>query len=355
VFSFPAVFVLGGIGLTLIGRSAAAGRFRAAIGWIAVSSLWIVAFLALYLMVYRGGANSVQRPYYENAGYFAPFPPRSIAQIKWYYDTFVETFHLTTGRGFPELASVLFLFGVYILAARGEGPLLGMLIFPLLLALAASAMKRYPFMERLLLFSSPMLVTVIAAGVTGVPLTEPSTRFLRRLLVAMLLLYPTYMTVKTLTMTVEAMDAGAFGIHDVKPALDQLADRWQEGDMIYVHYGAGTLYDYYVNVMNYKNLRGKPVVIGASPGRDDFRAADPTDYEKDVERVQGRKRVWFLFAMETSTYLPQFEHILDARGVRLYKFQAPTSGALLYDLSGSQPIAFQIPRHHPDSCVLACE
>jgi hypothetical protein len=333
VFSFPAAFVLGGIGLALIVRSAAAGRLRESVGWTAVSSLWLAAFLALYfyLPVYRIAAGAGQVAEFGAIGTFAPFPPRSIAQIKWYYDSFFAMFRQAAGLGVGELAGVLFLFGVYVLAARGERPLLGMLVVPLFLALAASAMKKYPFGERMLLFGCPMLLTVIAAGVTAVGLREPSARFLRRLLVAMLLLYPTYMTAKTLASGPMIRD------QDIKPALDHLADRWQGGDMVYVHYGAHMLYDYYVNIMNYKNLRGKPVVMGVEPRRGDSLWEDLTAFEKDLERVQGRKRVWFLFAIDTPKFLPPSEHILDARGTRLDKFQSPLSGTLLYDLSRSRP------------------
>ena len=290
VFSFPAAFLLGGIGLTLIVRSAAAGRLRESIGWVAVSSLWLAGFLVLFLMVYRSAANPVQAPWYDDVGAFAPFPPRSPAQIKWYYDAFYAIFRLPGGLGIGELAGVLFLFGAYVLAARGERPLLAMLVIPVLLALAASAMKKYPFLERLLLFSCPLLITVIAAGITAVSSTEPSTRFLRRLLVVMLLLYPTYMTARTLTMSPQTFESGVFGNHDIKPALDHLADRWQEGDVVYVHFDAQTLYDYYVNILNYKNLRGKPAVIGAAPPGDDGSSERLTAYERDLDRVQGRKR-----------------------------------------------------------------
>jgi hypothetical protein len=330
LFSFPAVFVLAGIGMTLVCRSAMAGRLRESIGWIAVSFLWLAAFLALFLTVYRSAANPVQMPWYDRAGAFAPFPPKSTEDIKWYYDSFVALFHPWGGLGSGELAGVLFLFGVYILAARGERSLLGMLTIPLLLALAASSMKKYPFIERLLLFNCPMLLTLIAVGIAAVSLTDPNTRFLRRLLMVVVLLYPTYMTVKTLA-------SGAIGTHDIKPALDHLADHWQGGDVVYVHDGARTLYDYYVNVMNYRNLRGKPVVIGIVPGRRDNLPEYLTKYEKDLERVQGGKRVWFVFAMASPELLPESEHILDARGTRLDRFQVPTSGALLYDLSRGRP------------------
>jgi hypothetical protein len=332
LFSFPATFVLAAIGLTLIARSAAAGRLRESIGWIAVSALWLAAFLALYVIVYRSAVNPEQTPWYDKAGAFAPFPPRSIAQLKWYYDSLLALFQLAAGLGVGELAGVVFLFGVCILAATGQRPLLGMLIIPLLLALAASALKKYPFIERLLLFGVPMLLTVIAAGLSAVSLTDRSTRILRRLLVAMLLLYPTYMTAKTLA-------SGAIGSHDIKPALDHLAEGWQDGDMVYVHDGARTLYDYYVNVMNYKNLRGKPVVIGLIRGRRDGLSEYLTKYAKDLERVHGGKRVWFLFGMASPEYIPESEHILDAWGTRLDKFEAPTSGTLLYDLSRRRPDA----------------
>ncbi len=326
VFSLPAVFMLGAIGLALIARSTVAGRLRESIGWVVVASLWLAVFLALYMRFPRSGPNDVRVNWYSTADTFAPFPPRSIAQIKWYNDQFFKLFQMVVGLSSGELAAVLFLFGAYMIATRLGRPVLGMFIMPLILALAASALKKYPFADRLLLFSCPLLVTLIAAGIAGVSRTDPNTRFLRVLLAAVLLLYPTYMTVKTLA-------SGPFIVHDVKPALDHLADHWQEGDVAYVHFDADTLYNYYVNVLNYKNLRGKPFVVGIYPGEDASMAEQLAAYRKDIERVHGRKRVWFLFAMSHSQHVPVFESILDARGTRLDKFQGQGSEALLYNLS----------------------
>ena len=330
-FSMPAVFLLGGIGLTLIARSVIT-RPREAIGWIAVSFLWLAGFVTLYLTIYRVYTSSHdQLSFY--ASYFAPFPPRSITQIKWYYDHFFSLFQLTAGLNVGELAGVIFLFGMYIIATKGGRPLLGLFLVPLIVTLAASALKKYPFGERLMLFSCPMLFTIIAAGISGISRAEPSTRFLRMLLAAMLLIYPSYTTAKLLV-------TGPFDVHDIKPALDHLADHWQEGDVVYVHTGADMLYRYYVNALNYKDLRGKPAVIGIYPGTSKDVSISELSiseqlsiYGKDIEPVQGRKRVWFVFAMGAPESVPIFDQLLDTRGTRLEKFQGRGSVILLYDLS----------------------
>jgi hypothetical protein len=327
-FSLPAVFILGGVGLALIVNSAASGRARESIVWAIVSALWLAVFLVLYFLFHRQLSNTVMSVWFERAESFAPFPPRSISDLKWYYNQFFTLFQVVVGLEFGELAAVLYLFGAYLFATRLSRGVLAMLIVPLILALAASALKKYPFSERLLLFTCPLLVTVVAAGIAGVSRTEPTTRLLRALIAAVLLFYPCYMTATTLR-------SGSYSIHDVKPALDYLADHWQEGDVVYVHCGADMLYDYYANILNYRNLRGKPTVIAIDPGEHISVKEHLAFYEKDLERVQGKKRVWFPFVMSAAKFVPVFEHILDERGTQLDKFEGKGSVILLYGLSPS--------------------
>jgi hypothetical protein len=329
VFSLPAVFVLGGVGLVLIFHSAAAGRVRESIGWIAVSALWLAVFLISYFLFHRQHSNTLMSNWFEDFAGFAPFPPRSIGHLKWYYNKFFELFQVPVGVEFGDLAAVLYLFGAYLIATRVNRRVLAMLIIPLILALAASALKKYPFSDRLVLYTCPLLVTVVAAGIAGVSRTETTTRLLRRLMAVVLLIYPTYMTLTTLR-------SGTYSIHDVKPALDYLADHYQEGDVVYMHCGAEMLYNYYANILNYKNLREKPTVIGIDPDNNKLSVGgDLAVYGKDLERVQGQKRVWFVFVMSATKYVPMFEYILDARGAQLDKFQDPGSTILLYGLGGS--------------------
>ena len=166
--SHASVFVLGGIGLTLIGTALADRRYRDVLGWVIVSSTWFLIFLTIYLFVDRYSAsNSYLVQFWAKK--FAPFPPRSLEQAKWYYDNaLVGLFTGPLGMSQGQLAATGFFFGVYLLAIRGQERLLILLVSPLLLALAASALKKYPFVDRCLLFACPMLATLIATGIAGI-------------------------------------------------------------------------------------------------------------------------------------------------------------------------------------------
>ena len=214
---------------------------------------------------------------------FAPFPPRSIADLKWYHDTFFKLFDMPLGLYAGGLGGAAFLFGAYMMASRVSPSALFLLIAPLLLTLAASAMQKYPFQDRVILFFCPVLATLVAAGIAYVSRADSSMRVLAMILTAVLLLYPTYMAVKSVA-------SGPYLNHDIKPSLEYVADHWQEGDVIYVHYGAEWLYKYYVDVLNYKDLRRKPIVVGIFPGWDRSVEADLVSYGKDVDRAEGRKR-----------------------------------------------------------------
>jgi hypothetical protein len=325
VFSLPAIFMLGGVGLVLIVNSAATGRARESIGWAAVSTLWLAAFVVIYLLFHRQLSNTVMSTYFERDLAFAPFPPRSISELKWYYNQFFILFQTPVGVEFGDLAAVLYLFGAYLIATKVSRGLLAMLIIPIILALAASALKKYPFTERLVLFTCPMLVTLVAAGFAGVSRTDASTRLLRALIAVVLLLYPSYMTLRGLA-------SGTYNTHDIKPSLDHLADQWQEGDVVYVHNGAEMLYNYYANILNYKNLREKPTLIGIDPSDQLTVREYMALYGKDLDRVQGHKRAWFPFVMSATKFVPIFESILDGRGTQLDKFQGRGSTILLYGL-----------------------
>ena len=324
-FSLPSVFVLGGVGLALFVRSAATGRVRESIGWIGVSALWLAVFLVFYFLFHRQHSNTVMSTWFEDEEGFAPFPPRSLSQLKWYYNRFLSLFQTPMGLESGDLAAVLYLFGAYLIATRVSRGVLAMYILPLILTLAASALKKYPFSDRLVLFTCPMLVTMVAAGIAGVSRTEASTRLLRVLIAAVLLLYPSYMTLRGLA-------SGTYSIHDIKPSLDHLAEHWQEGDVVYVHNGAEMLYNYYANILNYKNLREKPTVIGIDASHQLTVREYLALYEKDLERVQHHKRVWFPFVMSAAKFVPIFESILNARGTKLDKFEGRGSTLLLYGL-----------------------
>jgi hypothetical protein len=188
-FSFPVVFVLAGVGMHLIVTEAMRKDYRRAGFAIGMSLLWLVSF---------GGCFLLSRSILSKRDFiwvwwnfaFLPLPPRSMADVSLVAETMANVFinpaSVLTPLPLPYtalLASVLALIGCVTLGRRWAGGLFVM-ISPLLLALAASALHQYPFHGRLLLYLVPTYLLLLAEGVaaigrpTGWPVTLALAGFL---------------------------------------------------------------------------------------------------------------------------------------------------------------------------------
>jgi hypothetical protein len=323
--SHPSVFVLGGIGLTLIGTSLADRRYRDTAAWVAVSSFWLIIFAANYFLIYRQAAsNQTLVTYWSNA--FAPLPPRSVEQLKWYYDNFIRLFSSPMGLTFEGISAAAFLFGLYVQITRGQGRLAILLVSPILVTLVASALKKYPFSDRLILFFTPLLATLIAAGFDGIKDERPQSpaRVFRGLLLLLLLVYPTYMSFNSFRRP--------FVLHDIKPALDYVADHWQPGDAIYANHWSKFLTDYYIDTVDYRGLHAKPWFIGAEPRGQTAMPDMLRLLDNDFAPLVGKKRVWFVFTKSVNREEELSTYLLDRRGTRLDLHRGKGSTVYLYDL-----------------------
>jgi hypothetical protein len=327
LFSQPSVFMLGGIGLTLILGAIIDRRYRDAMAWVAVASAWLALFATLYLLIFKAYvANDSLLSFWKDA--FAPFPPRSPEDLKWYSDNFFGIFEKTLGMNFTGLAGVLFLAGIYGLVQRRRWPLLGMLLLPLLLTLAASALKRYPFAERVLLFTCPILATLIGVGFASLlDVPSKSGRAFMAIAAVVVLLHPAYMSFKL-------VKNGPNVRHDIKPALAYVSDHYQPGDEIYLDYYAVNMTNYYRDIINYKDIQRLPVIRGCYPGEGPLEEGIRA---KDLAPLFGKKRVWIVFGMVFEKSGPIVARLLDPHGVRLDEFRTKSTAVLLYDLSQGEP------------------
>jgi uncharacterized membrane protein len=97
--SYPAAFVLVGIGAVLIAEHVARRDRRGATLYVLVSALWQVSFASAYVLVYaRTRGNDFLSDYW--AGHFMPLPPTGFADLQWFIDHF---FHLFTHVAGPSV------------------------------------------------------------------------------------------------------------------------------------------------------------------------------------------------------------------------------------------------------------
>lgn len=192
-FSFPSLFVAAGCGASLLTVRLIERRGRETAALTALAGCWA---LSAFLVVRASGRllreSTSMYVFWDFA--FPPFPPSDWPSIEKTIGILLETF-VTPLNLIPPLLPHLFaglaigflILGIVSLARRDPAAL-GILIAPLALALAASALRRYPFHGRLILWLAPAFFLLISEGAQV--LRRRGWRTLSLVLTALLLLYP---------------------------------------------------------------------------------------------------------------------------------------------------------------------
>jgi hypothetical protein len=266
--------------------------------------------------------------YWTARGGFMPWPPGAssvgwLARALW--EVFRDRARAPVNLLLPEIAIFAFIQGVAGLFQRAK-QVLAFLMAPVALALLAAAMRTYPFSERLILFTTPLFLLVIAAGAGFVwERVGRQGRVVAVLLAAALLAPSAAMAGKHLLRPP--------GREELRPVLQLVAKNWQAGDVLYLYYAAEHVYDYYAPRMGLEEVR--PIVGKMS--RDDW-----FGYLRDLEALSGHPRVWVVFVHPHTLHgvdeQELFLKTLQQMGGQLQRFQRKEAGAYLYDLSGGRKV-----------------
>jgi 4-amino-4-deoxy-L-arabinose transferase-like glycosyltransferase len=324
-FSHPALFICSGAVLTMYLTIVRKKQWPALISVLSITVLIILSFAINYsflsgILHHNQALVSFWQPS------FMPLPPTCLHDIKWFFYVFLRTFKFPGGFSVYELflAVLCFILGGIVMFKERK-TILALLVFPIIVTLTASGLQRYPFEGRLLLFITPLLILIIAYGLYYLfTKMYQGSRILSSALVCILLAQPVFQA----------------GYHLVKPrapeelrqSLDYIADNFQTGDTIYLYYASINAFEYYKKRYNtFDNY------ITGIEARQNW-----TNYYKDLEKLQGNKRVWIVFSHIATTYGVDEEKLfvsyLDIIGKQLQSFHASGSAAYLYDLQVSNTI-----------------
>lgn len=171
-FSYPVVFVLAGVGFHLIARRTIRRDWRGAGVAVLICSAWLLSFVGCFAVSHTiVSKRDFLWVWWDFA--FLPIPPRSWADAQFTAETVANVFinpgSLLTPFELPItalLACVLALVGSVSLARRWRGGLF-LLLAPLLFALAASALRQYPFHGRLILSLVPTYHLLLVEGIAA--------------------------------------------------------------------------------------------------------------------------------------------------------------------------------------------
>jgi Dolichyl-phosphate-mannose-protein mannosyltransferase len=329
-FSFPSVFVIGGIGLTWIFSESRRGRAQTAVRWGAASGVCALSFGVAYLTIYRHyAANEFLQHYWGDywGDSFAPFPPRSIDDFKWYLTRFGGMFELV-GVTDVGLAGVMLLFGAYCLwRSLDQRFYVSLLLAPIGVALIASMLRKYPFGERTMLYVVPHLVPLIAAGVAAAA-TGSRGKALAAIIVGTLLIRPAYLDAKYF------INPHARALIDVKPTLAYIHDHWNPGDVLFVQWDGVMFYDYYVDKLNYMDMKNYKIIRAEQPPHQMTATLEErlATYTENLKRLGNERRVWFLVGIKNPFEATIMIELLEARGKHLDAYQGLGSQAHYFEL-----------------------
>jgi hypothetical protein len=337
-FSHPALFTLMGIATGLLFQcfypstnsgdieSADHGRFCTPIKpkqlkhLVILFTFWLISFLLFYKVSLAGlSANTILRDSWLHA--FMPLPPWH--NLRWFPATVYHVMQHPLGLETKIIAlfgGILFFVGIIRLFRRFPSAAV-MFCATLVLMLLASAVEKYPFADRFLLFFLPVIMLFLSEGLEEISRFFPKTwkKLGTILIIIVLLIFP---AIRTVSNTIHP----DMGDH-IKPIMAYVRDHRQPQDVIYVYYGAKHAFLFYSSSYGFKP---GDYTIGVKSRQ------APEAYLKDIQSFRGKGRVWILFSHSCS-WCKVDEHEfylkhLDEVGHNLDKVLSNSASAYLYDL-----------------------
>jgi hypothetical protein len=327
--SHPSVFILAGIGLALFIAAITKNPRVPAVWLVGLGGLWLLSFGVEYFVSLRYLiADDYLQGFWQKA--FMPLPPWEDREwfVRTYYSVLLTSFNrtdLSLIRGIPLLVVI----GALSLLYR-ERNIAILFLSPFALALLASALQKYPFKDRFVLFLVPFLFLLIAEGLGLIYQTiarwQPWVgRGVYALLVVGLFFQPTLLTLDNFSRP--------YNGSDIRPVIEYVAEKRSSDEVIYVFHITASTYHYYAPLYG---IDGENVVTGVNSRQ---KKVALNNFFDDVAKLQGNDRVWFIFSgivdcggCEGDMQLFYTDY-LDERGIMLDSFHATGANAYLYDLN----------------------
>jgi hypothetical protein len=321
-FSHPIAFVLGGVGSAVL-LDAAVRRDRAALlARLLAVGCWVVSFGTCYLLFTRKlGMNQFLIDYWMEK--FMPMPPTRPGDFAWLVMHYFEFFQKPGGLnadtwGLAGVAGLCYLVGAIALA-KADWRMLVALVVPMGLCLFASGLQKYPFAGRLMLFAVPAMLVLTAYGAwVIIDRLRPGLPGAGAALVGILVgsgMMESYWLVTQRPMHGEQTREG----------LAQIWNDWQNGDKLYVFYGAAPAFGYYHPRFPFP---ADSVVVG------EYNRKGPQSiFHEELKPFRGNRRVWAIVAHRQTYEETAIRAYLDGMGKCEEYVRRPDAIVMRYDLS----------------------
>jgi len=306
--SHPALFTLGGLGLTLILATVLKKDREGLLGSGLVSAFWGLNFASLYLLQYR---NLAVNPYLTD--FWAEFfMPLTVSAPVWALDRLGGLFYIPGGISVEVPAALLvllFLAGMVSFFRAGKR-WVWIFASSLVFTLAASSLGKYPFGGRMGMFAVPGLLICAGEGLELVrrlftPTKRPFFAQQPLLGLTLTLVLAGYLAFSPLSFAVGTALKPKM-TENIAPTLAYLKANYREGDVIYLYHWSLPAFRYYAPKYG---LDQAHILPGS-----DFHA-NLESYCAEMQQLAGNRRAWFLFSHLTdAAALQEREVILNCAG-----------------------------------------
>jgi hypothetical protein len=323
--SHPALFVLASVAVAWMVRDWREGR---GLSWtsLVVPAFWAASFLLQYeLILGESAANTYLVEGWREA--FLPMPPRSLSDWFWTPNALASVFAEMDGTPVGRYGALLSL----ALAALGGARLYRtdrfvwiLVIGPVVAALVASALRKYPFSHRLVLFLYPNLILLLCAGLGWIRVSIPKGRFVSGLLVAVVL--------------GPLMAKSAYGLvvqpatQDLKPLLRVAAEQYRDGDLLWIDGTAGGAFEYYRNWLGWFSRWPAASICAEDCHR---RWTDASVFDDAVSGARRYSRVWLVISHIESRVVEDERRMLerfDGIATRRQRIERRGASLTLYEV-----------------------
>ena len=326
-FSLASIFILGGIGATLLGHYALQKKWTWA-GWsIALCIVWLLSFYAqLKVHEFNIEARALESDISATVGKLGFI--WSLTDFKWYRETFELVFWLPGGLTHRGMAGFAFLLGC-ISYWKDKRLQLSFLLLPIVFGLMAAYLHRYPFWERYLLYLTPVMFLLMAEGV-GLLFAQRTwqMRVAGLLFIGMLLMQPWYRGVRDFVRP--------YGENEIHDLVAYAKENWQEGDLLYMDWFEVAPYSFYRDThADYQffpeaDVELEPHFCEAVKDNEQFRAVYRG--ERIPELFKDYKRIWLFHGHDGA---PLYSGVDEPVALEAEKHQS--SGLALHLLVPREP------------------
>lgn len=280
-FSYPAIFVMAGIGITLFLHY---WKDKQKLLWIVLTGVsWAAVFLALYFLLLRQQTQSSYLiTFWDNLLSFMPMPPWR--DITWFPKALTGLFFVVAGLS----SSLLLVLPVYILGLWGfwreaKWQWILALTLPVAINILVSGFHKYPFHGRLILYLLPLVFVVLGKGVDLLMHLIPNRVLANLAFAGLLILFlrPVVSTVHSYLFTQDYLR------DDLKPVMAFVRDNRQDGDILYLYHYTAQPFTYYAPQYGLETM---PTLTG----QNNSRAA--RKYREEFASLPRGQRIWFVFS-----------------------------------------------------------